>query len=1076
MQPSPNPKAAFVVKHHEALCEVAERIKAARPDLIVALARKGPRLGELAAEFGIPIFPGGVPVVCERALPFLDAGSLRRVVVFDDAVIWGGTLRDTIANHVLEGADVTPIVLAASRSRDPSLVPGLQHVLDLSEQEATAFSTELVEAFHLLAKPYSVDHPILEVPLSHISALSEDDICEAARNDLAAQVFRLTQPFERRDGLCNVVLNRPELPGWHLVCGPTSEPLHLFKIRFFGNRGRDVLRVTPMLIFRARRDDLASGKFVAAKAFPSLASIFADARQLIAQSSGFDDEGLCALYRLQMYLAELSLGLLFVLWLCDRRSVEIPAEIQSCLPAWDAELVLGEKLATRIRAERSLLGEAIAVSRRPHQPQLSSESSHTERHKDRDTVSELERDFPRIGERLRAGMSRALSLEANVSALLNALRECDTGTRHLGSYIPNRLHFGLAFGEIKDILTRFGISFEDHHLSGVIDYLVDFGVGVPLVQSRPDGVIDRISRFGEAGHAISKLRYAVYTAVNELLSRQRDLSSSHVDALQLTVVDKALGFMALVGQASGQLPVNELAVKLAYHRYGIDLQVEDVLSEGRLLQWAISEQIVSMDGPRIRPSPTFELRFPPDESPLNPAMVALIAGSMHWFADASIETRDSSNRYRTALSVTTCNTAKSTIAAIKATLRLWFGDVSRQNAQGCLDALYEVTRLLSENADTGRLRSASADLDQRCRRGPADLMSQSRLKLEVFRDLDQTRSRLRDIYAQGRKPGLDTFYRVYVEPLLDPATTAGQETELEVLERLGKLCQSWTTVLRECSDRVDAVLADRGASGAKLRGAIADTNRAADELGGKSRVFRTVTRIPPVDLEIQDRTQLRSTLEPVQSALAQLLQELESLVRTTVFADIEATVEPLPEDSYVVTYDLIASTATGDTYEVAQQRSHLNSHIVPFVRDHLREVDCVPTGNDENTFVVGTALNAMRLVDQLCSSLEAMGGCARVGVTSTATRQRLFQDRVYKTLSGQAFVVAARIRDLYRDEQWLRDGRSHVFLDEIMLRDLRGALECQGYLASLQIRDDEPRQLRGEGLPEVRVWEYVRQA
>jgi hypothetical protein len=110
-------RPSFVAKYLPAFSELRRRIEELRPALIVAIARKGPRLDELSARFGSSIFPPNVPVVSQKALPFIDNDSLRgcRVAVFDDAVIWGSTMKDVFNSPVLKDVEITPFPLVASR-------------------------------------------------------------------------------------------------------------------------------------------------------------------------------------------------------------------------------------------------------------------------------------------------------------------------------------------------------------------------------------------------------------------------------------------------------------------------------------------------------------------------------------------------------------------------------------------------------------------------------------------------------------------------------------------------------------------------------------------------------------------------------------------------------------------------------------------------------------------------------------------------------------------------------------------------------------------------------------------------
>src|ERR1035437_4951021 len=132
------------------------RIEGVFPDLVVGVARKGPRLAELSAQSGSPVVPPGILFVFHKALPYIPHHELvgKRVVVLDDAVIWGSTMADIVSHPTLKESVVFPVSLIAAKQRDTSLLPGLQFGRELDEDEVMSFSVELVRSFSLLCKPY----------------------------------------------------------------------------------------------------------------------------------------------------------------------------------------------------------------------------------------------------------------------------------------------------------------------------------------------------------------------------------------------------------------------------------------------------------------------------------------------------------------------------------------------------------------------------------------------------------------------------------------------------------------------------------------------------------------------------------------------------------------------------------------------------------------------------------------------------------------------------------------------------------------------------------------------------------
>ena len=102
-----------------------------------------------------------------------------------------------------------------------------------------------------------------------------------------------------------------------------------------------------------------------------------------------------------------------------------------------------------------------------------------------------------------------------------------------------------------------------------------------------------------------------------------------------------------------------------------------------------------------------------------------------------------------------------------------------------------------------------------------------------------------------------------------------------------------------------------------------------------------------------------------------------------------------------------------------------------------------------------------------------MGLCARIAVTSTLTRQRLFLDKRYGIHIRQAFEMAARIRDHFKEEDWMGDGQSHVFLDEIAVNELRDRGDTDPpMLPKIRCIAQDPVAFRGAGLPRIRMYAY----
>src|SRR4051812_32084758 len=132
----------FLKRYATELQRVRDCIHKISPDLVIGIARKGPRIIELCARFDSSLLPPRTPVISHKALSFLNPAEMskKRIVVFDDAVIWGSTMKDVVTHACLDGAQVTPLSVVAAKNRARQLVPHLRCARELERDEVMCFS------------------------------------------------------------------------------------------------------------------------------------------------------------------------------------------------------------------------------------------------------------------------------------------------------------------------------------------------------------------------------------------------------------------------------------------------------------------------------------------------------------------------------------------------------------------------------------------------------------------------------------------------------------------------------------------------------------------------------------------------------------------------------------------------------------------------------------------------------------------------------------------------------------------------------------------------------------------------
>ena len=153
----------FVEKHLKAFKKEYSLIENSKPQNIIAIARKGPRLCEVFSVLGFEDFEL-TKIVSDRAIPFISKGDMENKLycVFDDVVIYGSTMNDVIKDLEIRGARTKAFSLAYDVDRAKLDV---KREIELHTDEMANFCSEIATSFTLLGKPYDIDHPILSISL-----------------------------------------------------------------------------------------------------------------------------------------------------------------------------------------------------------------------------------------------------------------------------------------------------------------------------------------------------------------------------------------------------------------------------------------------------------------------------------------------------------------------------------------------------------------------------------------------------------------------------------------------------------------------------------------------------------------------------------------------------------------------------------------------------------------------------------------------------------------------------------------------------------------------------------------------
>lgn len=211
---------------------LADSVRSWKPDVVVLIARKMPRLAEvLALSFGDAL------VISDLALPFSRTFlSGRRVAIVDDVVNVGSTL--TRAQSIVDtlGAVETGL-FALNRRADASdqVEAFYTQSVPLSRSGLDNFAHQVPVSISLLSKPYDLDFPSIRCVLRSPYSGFEDLLAELQATFGENRVVDASTGLAAESGLHRVVVDWPGSDG-------------LRKLRMYVDAVSGECNVVPMLI------------------------------------------------------------------------------------------------------------------------------------------------------------------------------------------------------------------------------------------------------------------------------------------------------------------------------------------------------------------------------------------------------------------------------------------------------------------------------------------------------------------------------------------------------------------------------------------------------------------------------------------------------------------------------------------------------------------------------------------------------------------------------------------------------------------------------------------------------------
>ncbi len=319
--------------------DLADRVSAWRPSVVLLIARKPPRLRQA---FGLRLSPSA-RVLTDLAVAFSGRHLVgARVAIVDDVINVGSTVSNVASR--LRAAGVAEIrVFAVAEVDRPNILGELEVELvsdcRLDQRALQTFAGRVPDALQELARPYDLDFPILPCQLQFPLDSFEDLFDALADRHGEERVWNLSTYRGAIQGVKRLTVDLPGADGAHR------------KVRaYFDERSR-IANLVPMAIADELPTAAPSSQWNAARVLWDTLS-----PAVLA-------EDLDALARLRLYIDSLAVGARFLL---DHVDLLVPVEPSLFSPE-EAELVLGPqvRVAARRVSNTDVFGQEASLDLEP---------------------------------------------------------------------------------------------------------------------------------------------------------------------------------------------------------------------------------------------------------------------------------------------------------------------------------------------------------------------------------------------------------------------------------------------------------------------------------------------------------------------------------------------------------------------------------------------------------------------------------------------------------------------------------------------------------------------------------------
>lgn len=515
----------FIKKYYNALISISDEFKKYKPDYIIALTRKGPRILELMRLSGI--WTEDITIISDKALDFIPSEQLngKNIIIFDDIIISGTTINNLISKFEKKyNANIKVVCLAIDEETiSDEAIPHkfeFYHKINFTKAERFVFCNDVVQSFSFLNKPYDLDYSMFYslVESDFISSLLSSSNIDKGYD--ITTTYQHNNAFSRYSFIPDNSLMEDIFKNIFQECDVFPK---LCKVRVYHNDSTGECTLVPIVVFSIDQNKIKKGN-IFSNNFLIYNDLINKARDYIDKSN---EE--MALYKLTWYIVSYIYGLSFHIRNSTENNKILPFSFPSqFLHYQDLLYLFGPNLSEYIiRFLDSHYLETIDILKN-----LSIPSSKLKLRNYEETKFEFQSSsvfdkkrrvlYNEISKHIDEHISVNDSISNQLATIFEGLffiKEIPTQEKVRQNGIRGsehkRLEVGFNYEQIEEILINKGVLSQNDNnyqidLSLAFDFLVDTGVQIPIFYKSEDGLLERAYHYGE--DALSAKRYGFLIA------------------------------------------------------------------------------------------------------------------------------------------------------------------------------------------------------------------------------------------------------------------------------------------------------------------------------------------------------------------------------------------------------------------------------------------------------------------------------------------------------------------------------------------------------------------------------------